>query len=352
MSIILACLAWMFASDVLALNKTESTATITLPKSIFTEREVEETDEDGNVTGTETILVADMNYVATQLKDAEIINYKFLFELYSSISHADTKLDPGTYELSTDFDYRALVKKMTTGSPSQMTTKLTFPEGYTMAQIFSLLEENDICSKDDLYDAAANNKFSYSFLDEDDLGDATRLEGFLFPDTYDFYEGEKANSVIDKFLYNFYTRFTAEMIEKTEEKGLTIRQLVTIASLIEGEAAADDTDRYNIASVIYNRLGKNMPLQIDAAIQYILPERVPVLTEEQTSIDSPYNTYKYTGLPPSPIGNPGLASIKAALDPANTDYLYYALDTESGTHRFFKNYTDQQNFVATQDYGG
>ena len=350
-SIILACLAWMFASDVLALNKPEATATVSLPKSIFTEREVEEKDEDGNVTGTDTVLIADMDYVANQLKDTGIIEYKFLFKLYSSISNAETKIDPGTYELSTAFDYRALVKKMTTGSPSQMTTKITFPEGYTMEQIFTLLEENNICSKEDLYDAAANDKFSYSFLDEEKLGDATRLEGFLFPDTYDFYEGERVYSVINKLLYNFYSRFTAEMVEKTENKGLTITELVTIASMIEGEAANDE-DRYNISSVIYNRLKKSMPLQIDATIQYILPERVPVLTEEQTSIDSPYNTYKYTGLPPSAIANPGIASIKAALDPANTKYLFYALDTASGTHRFFATYAEQQKFVATQDYGG
>ena len=349
LSVILACAAWLCASDVLALNKPEHTATVTLPRDIFTEREVEVYDDEGNVTGTETVDVADIDYVAEQLKDAGIIEYKFMFKLFAMISDAETKLDPGTYELSTAFDYRALVKKMTAGSPSQQTTKLTFPEGYTMEQIFSLLEENNICSAEDLYEEAANYKFSYSFLNEEMLGDASRLEGFLFPDTYEFYEGERAYSVINKFLYNFYTRFTAEMIEKTEERGLTIQQLITIASMIEREAA-DDEDRYNIASVIYNRLEQGMPLQVDATIQYILPERVAVLTEEELSIDSPYNTYLNTGLPPTPIANPGLASIRAALDPADTGYLYYALDTSTGTHRFFNTYAEQQAFVATQDY--
>ena len=208
-SIILACMAWMFASDVLALNKPEVTATVTLPKTIFTETEVDKLDDEGNVVGKSTVQTADMDYVATQLKDAGIIEYKFLFKLFSLFSHADTKLDPGTYELSTAFDYRALVKKMTAGSPSQMTTKITFPEGYTMEQIFSLLEEKDICSKDDLYEAAANSQFSYTFVDESKMGDAKRLEGYLFPDTYEFYEGERAYSVINKFLYNFYYRRTA-----------------------------------------------------------------------------------------------------------------------------------------------
>ena len=321
LSIILACAAWMCASDVLALNKPEHTATVVLPKEIFTEREVDVLDDDGNVVDTDTELVADIDYVATQLKDAGIIEYKFMFKLFAAISDAETKVDPGTYELSTAFDYRAIVKKMTAGSPSQQTTKLTFPEGYTMEQMFTLLEENDICSKEDLYEQAANYKFSYSFIDENLMGDASRLEGFLFPDTYEFYQGERAYSVINKMLYNFYTRFTAEMIEKTEKRGLTIQQLVTIASMIEREAA-DDADRYNVASVIYNRLAQGMPLQIDATIQYILPERVAVLTEAETSIESPYNTYLNTGLPPTPIANPGMASIKAAHDPADTTYLY------------------------------
>ncbi|MGI6028817.1 MAG: endolytic transglycosylase MltG [Candidatus Heteroscillospira sp.] len=349
-SIILACMAWMFASDVLALNKPEVSATITLPKTAFSDKQVDKLDEDGKVIGKETIQVADIDYVAEQLKDAGIIEYKFLFKLFSAFSHADTKLDPGTYELSTVFDYRALVKKMTTGSPSQMTTKLTFPEGYTMEQIFSLLEENDICSKEDLYEAAANYQFSYTFVDEEKEGDASRLEGFLFPDTYEFYEGERPYSVINKFLYNFYYRFTAEMIDKAEKRGMTVAELVTVASMVEREAGSDE-DRYNIASVIYNRLQQGMPLQIDATIQYILPERVDVLTEAETSIDSPYNTYKNTGLPPTPIANPGMASIRAALDPASSSYLFYALDTETGTHRFFNTYAEHQAFVATQNYG-
>jgi len=348
-SVILACMAWLFASDVLALNKPEISATITLPKTIFSDKKVDELDEDGKVVGTKTIQVADIDYVAKQLKGAGIIEYEFLFKAFSAISDADEKLDPGTYELSTIFDYRALVKKMTAGSPSQVTTKLTFPEGYTMEQIFSLLEENDICSKEELYETAANSKFSYTFIDDEKLGDPKRLEGFLFPDTYEFYEGERPYSVISKFLYNFYYRFTAEMIDKAERKGLTVSQLVSVASLIEKEAGNDE-DRYNISSVIYNRIGRGMPLQIDAAIQYILPERVPVLLDEHLQIDSPYNTYMYPGLTPTPIANPGMASIKAALDPKSTSYLFYALDTATGSHRFFTNSYEHAAFVATQDY--
>ena len=339
-SVILACMAWMFASDVLSLNKDSLTAVVTLPKTIFT---AEKTDEG------KTINVADIDYVATELKNAGMIEYKFLFKLYSKLSHADQKLSPGSYELTTAFDYRALVKKMQAGSESQLVTTITFPEGYTMEQIFTKLEENDICSKADLYDAAANYGYTYSFLDPEMKGNAARLEGFLFPDTYDFYQGEQASSAINKFLRNFHYKLTADMLNQAENLGLTMYQVVNVASMIEKEAA-DDSERANIASVIYNRLNAGMPLQIDATIQYILPERKAYLTESDLAVESPYNTYLNIGLPAGPVANAGLASINAALQPNSTQYYYYALDLETMTHRFFNSYNEHQAFVETQDY--
>lgn len=339
-SIILACMAWMFASDVLSLNKEELTAVITLPKSIFTK----ETDEDGD-----NIQVADIDYVATALKDAGIIEYKFLFKLFAAVSDAERKLSPGSYELSTMFDYRALVKKMQVGSESQLVTKLTFPEGYTMEQIFQKLEENEICSMEDLYEAAANYSYTYSFIDETLKGDAARLEGFLFPDTYDFYQGEQASSVINKFLRNFHYKLTADMLAQAENLGMSMYEIVNVAAMIEKEAANND-ERATIASVIYNRINAGMPLQIDATIQYILPERKAYLTDSDLTIDSPYNTYLYSGLPKGPVANPGIASINAALKPASTRYYYYALDMETMTHKFFATYNEHEAFKATQDY--
>ena len=119
--------------------------------------------------------------------------------------------------------------------------------------------------------------------------------------------------------------------------------------MIEKEAANND-ERTVIASVIYNRLRRDMPLQIDSTIMYVLEEHGDTLTTEQTKIDSPYNTYQHTGLPPTPISNPGAASITAAVKPANTNYLYYALDAESGTHQFFTSYSEFSAFVARQSY--
>lgn len=349
-SIILACLGWMAASDVLALNKEELTAEVTIPEEYFHQEQRDVVDENGNVTGTETVSVADIGSVARALKDAGIIEYKSLFRFYSMISNADVKIDPGTYELSTIYDYRAIVKKMQFGSDSQVRTMVTFPEGFTMEDIFKRLEENKICKYDDLMECAANYQFGYAFLEGIEYGDARRLEGFLFPDTYEFYQGMTADAAIDKFLQTIHYKLTAEMWELAEAKGLTMREIVTIASMVEKEAANDD-ERATIAGVIYNRLNANMYLGIDATVQYALPERKAVLTYDDLGIDSPYNTYKNLGLPAGPIASPGMPSINAAFKPASHNYYYYALDEASGTHRFFTNSSEHDAFVKTQSYG-
>lgn len=350
-SVILACAGWMAACDVLALNKEEVTATVYLPKDIFTEQEVEVKDADGVVTGTRTVKSADIDYVARALKDAGIIEYKGLFKLFAKISHADRKLDPGTYVLTTKLDYRVLVKRMQVGTESMVVTKLTFPEGMTMDQIFTKLEEEGVCSKEDLYNAAANFNYSFRFLENAETGDAARLEGFIFPNTYDFYQGEQASSVINKFLTALHSRITADMWTQIANRGTTFRAAVTVASLIEKEAANDE-ERAVIASVIYNRLAAGMPLAVDASILYVHQDYTGGvnLPEEYLTEDSPYNTRLYTGLPPTPICNPGMASINAALKPSQTSYYYYALDAETGTHRFFTNYNDFTAFTATQSY--
>ena len=347
-SIILACVGWLAASDVLALNKDPVEATVTLEKDAFTEEQVLVDNEDGT-TSQKTVRTVDLDYVAKSLKSAGIIRYKSLFKFYCQFSHAATHIDPGTYELNTNYDYRALVKKMQVGSGAMVTTKVTIPEGYTMEQIFRKLEEENVCSYPDLMEAAANYKYNYSFLDEEAIGDASRLEGFLFPDTYEFYQGMQASSAINKFLVNFHNRLTQETIDLAQKRGLTLQQAVTVASMIEKEAANDE-EREIIASVIYNRMRRDMPLQIDSTIMYVLEEHGDVLTEEETKIDSPYNTYQNTGLPPTPIANPGAKSITAAVKPADTNYLFYALDAEAGVHKFFTDYNAFVNFVASQNY--
>lgn len=344
-STLLAAVGWVAANDVLALNKEEHSAIITLPEEIFTEKEVTvETDEG---TETETIQVADLDYVADQLVDNGIIEFKLVFRLFSIFSNAEEKMTPGTYQLDTDMDYRAIVTNLGSNSASRQMVTVTIPEGFTVDQIFQRLEDEGVSTVAKLQDMAATHDYAFSFLQEIPLGDYKRLEGYLFPDTYEFYMGEDPKMVINKMLVNFDRRFTDEMRAQVQENGYTVRDIVIIASMIERET--DGTDRATIASVIYNRwlntsAGTAGYLGVDATLVYALGRTI---TSEDYTADTPYNTYTHQGLPPGPISNPGMESILAAMEPEDTNYYYYALGSD-GTHSFFQTLEEQQNFIAQQ----
>ncbi len=327
-SAVLAAVAWVAANDVLSLNKPEAKATIVVAEN-FT-----------------------IDDVADSLKEGGIIQYPILFKLFAGFSHASEKIDPGEYEISSQLDYRAIVTHLQRGAAEAATTKLTIPEGKTVKQTFKMLEEAKVCTVAELEEYAKNGELDYSFLSPDKLGSDTRLEGFLFPDTYEFYEEASPKYTIEKFLDNFKRRITEEMYAQAGEMGRSFDEILTVASMIEMEAASD-AERPRIASVIYNRLNSSSfgYLQIDATVQYALGERKDKLSYDDLAVDSPYNTYTNKGLPPGPIANPGLASIKAALNPESTSYYYYAL-RKDGTHKFFTNYSEFEAFVASSDFGG
>ena len=320
-SIVLAVVGWMAASDIFAFNTDNFVSVVTIEK------------DDSISTITE------------KLHDADLVKYQPLFKLYAKIFHASEKIDAGTYELGSNLDYRALVNAMRSGGDTQVTVEVTIPEGYTMEQIFTLLEDENVCDAEELYKAAADYNFSYSFLSKE-TGEATRMEGYLFPDTYDFYEGEQAASVINKFLANFSNKFTAEMVETAKARNMTLQEIVTLASIIEREAASDE-ERADIASVIYNRLNSSYTyLELDSTVYYAAKL---MDTEFDTELDSPYNTYKYAGLPAGPICNPGLASINAALEPNSTSYLFFAYGVDGVSH-VFNSYNEFLNFTNSDQY--
>lgn len=345
-SAVLAVMVWFAADDVLALTKSDNVVPIVI-------------SEGDN-----------LEDVAQNLKDHGLIRYKFLFKLYGKISHAEEKFSTGTFELNQQFDYHALVNGLAAASETRKTVTLTFPEGYTCDQIFAMLADNDVCTRADLEDTAANYDFEYEFLASRPYGARNRLEGFLFPDTYDFYVDDDAVRVINKFLSNFEGHLSDELLGAVSELNADIRQrmteegtftqeeidgaemdiykVLTVASLIEKEAGSDQ-ERSLIASVIYNRLTTHVHelLQIDASVEYALGEHKEQLTANDLAVDNPYNTYKYKGLPPGPIANPGLSSIMAALYPEDTDFFFYALDGRS--HRFFETHMQQQEFLRGEE---
>ncbi len=325
-SCLLAEIGWLAVNEVCALNKKPLSA------------EVEISENDG------------LSEIASKLKSAGIINSKLLFKLYGTVSHTERKVDSGIYTLDTDMDYHCLEQTMQMGAGASATVTVTIPEGYTVQQIIELLAKSNVSTVENLTEAAKNYVFEdYSFVDNTNLGNISRLEGYLFPDTYDFYAKEEATSALSRLLDNFNSRVIEDedMAELLKDKDL--KEITTIASLIEKET--DGTDRATIASVIYNRLNHSGEtahlLQIDASLVYAAGHEIT--QEDYETLDSPYNLYKNQGLPPTPIANPGLASIKAALRPESTDYYFYVLDVngEFGTpnRHVFSRTLAEHNYV-------
>lgn len=307
---------WVCAADVLAFGRENKPVTVT----------VYEAD--------------DMDTITDKLYNAGLIRYKRLFQLYASISDAEEKIKPGIYDLNTLYDYHALVNFMTPRS-SREVVELTIPEGYTCRQIFDLLEENRVCTALDVAAYAASGELKdYWFLENVERGDKYSLEGYLFPDTYEFYKNSTPREALERMLNNYENRFSEEMraqldtLNETVTGGtFTVREVTIVASLIEKESAAP-SESPSIAGVIYNRLfnwdGNPPYLNIDAALVYAQDGN----TDIDTSLDSPYNTYTHTGLTPTPISNPGLASLQAALSPESHGYYYYVLNPATGMHQF------------------
>ena len=332
-SITLGRMVWVCASEILAFGREDKSVTIT----------VYETDTIDDIT--------------KKLARAELIHYPGLFKLYAQFAVDEGDIHPGMWDLNTKYDYHALVKMMSPSS-SRSTVKVMIPEGYTCRQIFALLEENKVCTVQDISSYSAYGELNdYWFLDGVTRGDKYCLEGFLFPDTYEFYQNDTPKNVLTKMLNNFDNRFDEEMRGKIQTLNahltdlmrrdgktqdyidshlFTVRDVVNVASMIEKETSSAQ-EGYTIASVIYNRLfcwqGNPPYLNIDATIVYALDGKTD-LTAEDLRVVSPYNTYTPPPPPPGPISNPGLSSLRAALEPADTNYYYYVLDPAAGSHIF------------------
>ena len=328
---------WICAADVLAFGQEDKVVTVTIYES--------DTMDD----------------IIDKLHEGGLIRYKGLFHFYADISDAEEDIKPGIYDLNTRYDYHALVNFMSPRS-SREVIKVTIPEGYTCRQIFALLEENRICTALDAAAYAANGELSdYWFLEGLQRGTENCLEGYLFPDTYEFYKNSTPKEAIERMLDNFAYRFDEEMLAQLEtlnskvtDGTYGVREVVIIASLIERESAAP-VESPSVSGVIYNRLfrwGSNPRyLNIDASIVYAQDGNNEHI---DTKLDDPYNTYLYEGLTPGPIANPGLSSLKAALNPESHNYYYYVLNPSTGMHQFSTTYEEHTGYVrqfaaATED---
>lgn len=343
---------WLCAADVLAFGREDKAVTITIGAN--------DTIDD----------------IADNLHKHQLIRYPGLFKLYASLAVDEGEIATGTFTLNTLYDYHAIVNGMSSYSSfREVVEDVLIPEGYNCRQIFELLEEKSICTVAELEEYAANGEFQdFWFLEDVERGDKYCLEGYLFPDTYDFYAGSTPREAIGKMLLGFNSRIDQEEItdkleilnnrlsSKMRENGCSetfiienrigVRELLIVASLIEEETAST-LESKDIASVIYNRLTEDQVyeryLGIDATILYALGEHKDELTADDLAIDSPYNTRTHAGLVPTPISNPGLNSISAALDPSDTDYYYYLLNPSTGMHTFSR--TAAEHDALKEEYG-
>ena len=286
---------------------------------------------------------ADTARIAEVLVDAGVIENAAMFRLRARLDGVDGQLRPGVYDLTTRMDHSELIERLLAGPPIAYTT-VTIPEGFTVERIAERIEaEADIPAEEFLALAlggAAQFRDAHPYLEAVHEGS---LEGYLFPKTYRIVEGATAADVIEMMLVQFDEEFAT--VDLTAAGEMSTHELVTLASMIERESRLAE-ERPLISSVIHNRLRIGMKLEIDATIEYVIKKNRPRLLNSDLRIESPYNTYKYGGLPPGPIASPGLASLQAAAAPAETKYLYYVLTGADGSHTFCETY--EQFLIAKE----
>ena len=335
---------WVCCAEVMAFGKQDHKVTITI------------SNED------------DLDRVTEKLSNAKLIRYPGLFKTFATATGKADNISAGTFTLNATLDYNAMINAMTYSGAREV-VEIMFPEGYTCAQIFQVLEDKEVCTVADLEKYAANGELSdYWFLEDVTRGDKYCLEGYLAPDTYKFYTHDEPKRVLEKFLNEFDDRFTDIMkddfkdmqynhmvrmskegysSEYIENHKLTVHNILTVASMVQKETGST-SESFDIASVFYNRLAAGDTLGSDATVHYAIGDyfvEKEKLTASDLDTDSPYNTRKNTGLPPGPICNPGSYALYAALDPNDTTYKFFVYDSEAKEHRFSNTYEEHLSKV-------
>lgn len=339
---------WVCCADVMAFGKEPQKVTIT-------------------ITADDTI-----DSISKKLGQANLVRYPQLFKFFANVTGKADDISVGTFTLNSQLDYNAMINAMYNYGSSRGVVDIMFPEGVNCAQIFKLLEEKEVCTVAELEEYAANGELKeYWFLEGVSRGDKYCLEGYMAPDTYEFYKNDEPRRVLEKFLNEFDDRFTDKMKDDFQtiqaqhtanlrasgfssayisENTLTLHQVVTLASVIQKEAASD-SECYDIASVFYNRLANPniLSLGADATVYYALGDyfgQIEELTAEHLAVDSPYNTRKNQGIPPGAICNMGVHALYAALEPNDTNYQYFVYDKNESAHRFAVTEREHEQNVA------
>ena len=277
--------------------------------------------------------------IAERLAEKDIIDSSLRFRILARFYGYDDKFRPGSYTFTAGMSDEEVFQKLLTGEKKFV--RFTVPEGFGVKEIAERLYNLDLVDKDEFLKAAED------FMPYDYMRKRKNVffaaEGFLFPDTYNVESDIEIEEILNLMAANFDDRLTPTMRVSAEKMGLSVYDLITLASLVEREVRYPE-DRPIVAQVLLKRLKLNMPLQTDATLQYLMDTPKVEVSIEDTQIDSPYNTYQHTGLPPGPIANPGMASIMAVLHPAETDYLYFVADRQGHNHYAYT-YEEHLNLV-------
>jgi len=309
-------------------------------------------------TSTETMIVeipdgSTIKDVGEILYDQGLIKNTMVFQSYAGRhSRGTSGMQAGNYEMNHAMSVPDIVNKMLDGDVYSGAIPVLLSEGKNINEMAQILEKHNICTSAAFISETkklGEYKALYPILSSIPDDKNRTLEGYLFPDTYEIEPGSTAADVVKKMLDRFTEVYNQDFMQQTTEKGKSVDEIVIMASIVELETKLPE-DKANAASVFYNRIAQNMPLQSDITVDYALGKKHAVLTEEQTKIDSPYNTYQNLGLPVGPICSPGKSSIDAAINPAQTNYLFFVADMDSG--KLYFNETLEGHNADVQKYMG
>jgi len=291
--------------------------------------------------------------VAGILKQSGIIRDINFFELYSKFTKADGHYNNGSYKIDTNLDYEAIIMNLQSNSNRVDSIKITFPEGRNALEIAALFEKNGICSAKDVLAVINSNQFDSSYEMIQSISNAKdryyKVEGYLFPDTYEFYKDEDPKKAVQKLLSNCNKKLTTEIRSKAAKENMTVDQMMILASMIQAEAANKE-DMYQISSIFQNRLassgkGDLKRLRSDPTTYYPYRTKSAVPSNLRDTYKSNYDTYTIVGLPAGPICNPGVDAIDAALNPADTNYYYFCHDKNGKAYYAKTNAGHEANLV-------
>jgi UPF0755 protein len=276
--------------------------------------------------------------IASKLASEGLISGEIYFHYYSKSQGIINKILPGIYKLSGNMTIPEIAYKIT--NPQDLRVRVTFPEGWNTKKMAVRLKENGLPGDDFLKLVGNVETFrpKYAFLGDPKI---TSLEGFLFPDTYYFPPDLDGEKIIRLMLNDFDVKISADLRGNIRNQGKTLKDIVSMASLLEMEVKSKE-DRETVSGIFWNRIEKGMPLQSCATLAYALGVDKKQYSFEDTQIKSLYNTYQNIGLPPGPIGNPGIVSIEAAINPKNTSYYFFLSNPKTGETLFAKT-LDEQN---------